>query len=105
MAKLKRAAKTIAAQSPKPMKVNLGIQLSTETAIYYVNHAEVSHIQQEFGLLVARLPTKLTLEQQKAVKQSGTLTVEAVVQLLFSPTIVPGLINALQTQMGLYEQN
>jgi hypothetical protein len=42
-------------------------------------------------------------EQQDAVN-AGVLEVDALVQVTFSPQVLPGLISALVTQRQVYEQ-
>jgi hypothetical protein len=71
--------------------------------VYYVNHIEVANSPQDFSLICARLPAKISKEKIEEVKQTGTLTVEPDVQIVIPTTLVPGLIKALTIQKEAYE--
>lgn len=101
MAKAKRA---VATAPKKDVSVKVSFSVSDETPIYYINHAEISHTPQEFGMLVGRIPTRLTAAQLEEIKQSGTLTLEPEIQLLFPTTLIVGLAKALQIQQEKYEK-
>jgi len=94
---------TPAVEGPKTITVRPSIQTGDQTAVYYVNFAEMTFSASEFCLSAARVPTKpnpVQLEQAKA----GTFTFDADVQLIIPPTVIPGLIRALTTVKENYEK-
>jgi hypothetical protein len=74
------------------------------TAVYYVNYAEAAFSPHEFCLSAARVPTKLPQGRMEEVQRSGAMIVSADVQLVFPPTLIPGLIRALNTIKDAYEK-
>ncbi len=103
----KKAAKKKSRKSAKPavLGTKVVIEPSEDTPSYYVNYAEVIHSRHEFGLYVAQLPTKLSTEDLEAARASGELHVEPALQLVVPPTLILGLIGALETQKNLYEKD
>jgi hypothetical protein len=98
-------SKAIAPKTKGPQEIKLLLDLSDDTPIYYVNYFEVSQIPQEFGLLAARMPTKLSAQQQATAKENGILALAPMLQLVFAPALARSLIGALQIQLNLYEKN
>lgn len=88
---------------PQPNSAPVRILMSTGTPSFYVNFADITHSPHEFAISAARIPTKLTLRQIEEIKESGSLEVEAEVQLIIPPTMLPGLIKALQSRRKLFE--
>jgi hypothetical protein len=72
--------------------------------VYYVNFIEVGNSPQDFSLLCARLPSKLTASKIAEAKELGALLLEPEVQIIIPTTLVPGLIRALTAQKENYEK-
>lgn len=79
------------------------VRVNEDTPDYYINYAEVASSLNEFSLYGARVPTKLSAFELEELQKSGQIAVEPLVQLTMPITIINGLINALKTQMALYE--
>jgi hypothetical protein len=99
-----KAKQTVVAAPQKDVAFKITFAISNETPVYYINHAEISHTPHEFGILVGRIPTRLPAAQLEEVKQSGTLSIEPELQLLFPTKMIIGLAKALQIQQEKYEQ-
>ncbi len=78
-------------------------EVAESTSSYYCNFAGVTHSRYDFVLTLARFPTTLKPEQQELVMKGKPLPVEAALQVIVSPQLVPGLIRALSEQMKNYE--
>jgi hypothetical protein len=87
----KSKSKTAAAA---PVYANIQIALESNVESVYANYAEVSSSLHEFQISFALAPTRLTAVKVEEMK-SGGLKVEALVQILLPPTVIPGLIRAL----------
>lgn len=99
MARAKKA-KTRTPEPPSLKAVKVVVEPSGDPV--YANFAEVSAAQHEFQISFALTPSKPNpeiLEQAKA----GEIHLEALVQILLPPTIIPGLIKALITTKEQYE--
>jgi len=72
--------------------------------VYYVNYVEIGNSPQDFSLLCARLPAKLTPAKIEEVKKERALIVEPDVQVVIPTALVPGLIRALTAQKESYEE-
>lgn len=105
MAVTKSRRKTPATAPPesKTLMVRPSVVTTDATPVYYINNAEISSSAYEFGMAVARLPTKPSAEQMHEMRTDGVLNVEAELVLLMPPTLIPGLIRALNTQREVYE--
>src|SRR6266404_5719689 len=77
---------------------------SDDISTYYVNFVEVSAGMHDFALTLAKLPGRLSPEKASEVTASGVLRVEPTLQIVFPPTLVPGLINALTLQKAMFEK-
>ncbi len=100
-----RKAEAAASQKkPSPGQARLSVEITDSTSSSYVNHIEVGHSDHEFFLMCARLPTKLSKTDIELAKASGELRLEAMVQVLIPPTLVSGLIAALQMQKEQFEK-
>jgi len=84
--------------------VRIVLEPQEHTPTYYANHAEVSRGAHDFGVSFAHLPTKFSKEKLETVTDEGELKYSPNVQLVLPPTVIPGLIRALQTQLDLYMQ-
>ena len=76
---------------------------ATDVDPIYANYMDVAHGQYEFALSVARIPVKLKPEAIEAARAAGVLSLEPIVQIIFPPSLVPGLIRALDVQKAKYE--
>lgn len=102
----KKATKKRSGKSAKPevLGVKIVLEASEDTPSYYVNYVEIIHSQHEFGLYAAQMPTKLSTDSLEAARKSGEIHVEPTLQLVVPPTLIPGLIRALETQKQSYEK-
>jgi hypothetical protein len=87
----------------RPKKGTAKIALSYAGEPIYSNYAEVSSAMHEFQILFALLPTKPKAEQIEQMVQGSALNLDAQVQILLPPTVIPGLIKALTTTKDRYE--
>jgi len=83
----------------------IAVDVNEETPVHYVNYAEVGHSAYEFSISVTRVPTKVDPQVLADAKKAGILRLDAVLQLLIPTKVVPGLIEALRTQLEVYERN
>ncbi len=108
MAKSKKAAarKTDgvgARRAEAEVALSIDVTSGPDTPTYYINMAEIHHTAHEFGMAVVRTPGKMPKERLEALKTAGQLVVPADVLLLFPPTMLPGLIEALTLQRDKFE--
>ena len=102
----KVAKKKIARKKTAPeagVSVKIVTNSSEDAMTVYSNHAEVAHALHEFMIIFGRLPTKATPSQVVEAKERGVIQVEPDVQVLIPPTLVRGLIGALEAQLKKYE--
>ena len=92
-------------KSPKEEKVEVKIapEVTENTPTYYCNYVSVTHSPYDFSLTLVRLPTSLKPEQIELVRKQKPLPIEAAFQIIVSPRLIPGLINALNEQRKKYE--
>ena len=74
------------------------------TPVYYVNHVEISHTKNDFCITAGRLPARFGPTAKTELESTGVLLINAEVQILFPPTMLPGLIRALSSQQDAYEK-
>jgi hypothetical protein len=102
----KKKTKTAAVvEKPKFTTAKAVLYPSDDAPTYYINFAEVSRSQHEFMLTCAKGPSKLTPAQAAAAGESGEIRLEPVVQLIIPPTLINGLIAALEAQRTKYERD
>ncbi|HEY2781068.1 MAG TPA: hypothetical protein VGI90_09830 [Steroidobacteraceae bacterium] len=97
-----------ATDSPILQKVQfkqLKILLNDDADIpsYYVNYAEITQGMHEFSLYVAKVPGRLSAETLATVQETNELRVDPLLQIVFPPTLLPGLLRALTLQKDSYE--
>ena len=92
-------------KSPRTVSVNIGLDVTDDTPIFYANHFEVGHSNNEFMLNIARFPPKPSSEQMKRAAETGALIIEPEMQVLFPPRIALALLEALKVQIASYEKN
>ena len=101
MARKKKTAK--GAPAPLTAPVALKVSLESSSDQIYANYAEVTAAQHEFQISFALVPTRPSAEKIEAIKSGSPLFVDAIVQVMLPPTIVPGLIRALTITKEQYE--
>jgi hypothetical protein len=95
-----RRGRAKAAEELTPTPVKISLEYNGEPL--YANYAEVSSAQHEFQIGFALFPIKPTAEQIEQVS-GGIVKLDALVQILLPPTLIPGLIRALTTTKEQYE--
>lgn len=91
---------------PEPVqqiKVNISLEPSEDTPVYYANYAEVGQSQYDFGISFVRVPVKLPALLMAEARESGTMTLTPDIHVVVPHALVPGLIDALQKQLSLLE--
>jgi hypothetical protein len=68
----------------------------------YANHFEVSQSIHEFSIVAARAPSRVSTDMIELLRGGNPVPINAQVQLLIPPTVVPRLIVALQRQVEKY---
>jgi hypothetical protein len=100
----KPASRRKAEANADTLDVRLVVDLPADTPTYYANHVEIAVNKHEISLWIARLPTKPAREQMALAQETGELLVEAEMQILMPPTLIDGLIGALETTKLKYEK-
>ena len=85
-----------------PVKVVLNV--SDGVPSYYVNHAEVSQTRHDFSIHFAQVPSKFSSDTIALIKETHVLPLEPMLQVTIPPTLIPGLIKALNRQRETYEE-
>jgi hypothetical protein len=88
-----------AAQAVQTLAIRPVFEPSEDIATYYANHFEVGQTSHEFFILSGRIPGKISRAREQEIAESGVMVVEPEIQLLVAPTLMPGLIKALTTQL------
>jgi hypothetical protein len=86
------------------VQVKVVLDPSDGTPMYYANHFEVSMARHEFTVTAGRVPGKFSRSRFAALTENKELLLEPECQLLVAPTLMPGLIAALQTQLTAWER-
>lgn len=100
---VKRAPKKVSAGNSSEAQVKVSLEPSLESLPIYANHVEIGHTRHEFTFLAGRVPGKISADRFKLAQQLGTLQLEPDVTILLAPTVIPGLIRALQVQLEKWE--
>lgn len=90
-------------EKPQELALRIVFVPAEDGPTYYVNHLEISHNQHNFCVYVAEIPTKFPEYTLETAKKTGQVNLTPMFCLTMPPTIIPGLIRALETQKGLYE--
>lgn len=90
-------------EAPRIVQLRPSVTADENTETFYVNFVEVACNAYEYALLATRLPTKMPLGIIED-NSDGNFPVGAEVQLLLSPVLVDGLIDALTRQKQVYQQ-
>lgn len=83
--------------------VQLVIDLAPDTPSYYANHVEIAVNKHEISLRIAKIPTKPGRAEMAAAEATGELIIDAEMEILIPPTLIKGLIAALETSRQNYE--
>lgn len=102
----RKAAKQSGAPDERAQPVTVRVQLlhDPDAPMIYSNFFEVSHSPHDFLLLLARVPGKLPAGSEPNKDGVTELPIEAQAQIVIPPTVIPGLIKALQSQQRLFEE-
>jgi hypothetical protein len=100
----RRSAAAAGAGDNDALAIGFSTQISPETPTYYFNYAEIASLPHDFALLFARVPAKLPPDRFEEVRAAGRMVLDCELQVLISPTLIPGLIRALTVQRERYEQ-
>lgn len=103
MAKAKTKAKPKIADLTESVPVRLVVDASRETPTYYANHVEIAINKHEIALWVARIPTKPGRDEMALAEMTGEIVIDAEMQILLPPTLIDGLISALETTKTNFE--
>lgn len=85
------------------ISLRIVVEATQETPAYYVNHAEIAMSPHECAIWFARLPTKPSRQEMEDARTIGEIVVEPEFQVLIPPTLIFGLIKALETTRDNYE--
>jgi hypothetical protein len=100
----KRAAKSSNGTSPTSVQLRIMIDVPDGTPSYYSNWIEVSHTKWDFCLTAAKMPARQNQTKMDQIVETKTLTLDADVQIIIPPTLLPGLIRALTSQKKTFER-
>lgn len=91
------------AKGEQDIALKIVVEASQDTPTYYVNHAEIAAGQHEIAIWFARLPTKPSRLEMEEAKVTGEIIVDPEFQILVPPTLIPGLISALEQTKERHE--
>ena len=89
---------------PEQVPITIKPDPKPDTPIYYVNYASITHSEFDFIMAVLRIPHQLSPEQTHLAVSRKPIPVEPLLQLVFPPRLIDGLIRALTTQKEKYEK-
>jgi len=101
----RQARKKRVSAPEEPTAVSISFENVEDAPLFYVNYVEVSHSRHDFVAFCTQAPTKLSPEEREEVLRTKLLRQEPLVRLVLPPTIIPGLIRALQIQREKYEDS
>lgn len=104
-AKAKSPLSAPGASGKQFIRVKIQPDYRADFPTYYVNFVEVAHSRHEFSLTALRAPTRMGRETIEAASEKGMIEIEPAVQLLVPPSMMRGLIDALQKQLAVFEKN
>jgi hypothetical protein len=90
--------------SPKEIDFKITPDVTKNTPPYNTNYIAVTHSRYDFTLTLIKLPTALRPEQEEILKKGQRLPIEAALQVVVPPQLIPGLIDALNGQKDKYEK-
>jgi hypothetical protein len=101
--KKKSSRATAAAKPSEQVSAKVGLTVSEGTATFCVNLVEVTHTPHDFSVTCGRVPSKISVQDAIAVRDSGELKIEAPVQLIIPSTVFPALMEVFSKQLAMYE--
>jgi hypothetical protein len=84
--------------------VKIALQPSQDAAVFYANFFEVAHGPHDVTLYGVRVPAKLGRAEVEAARASGELQLQPDFQIVIAPSLVPGLVKALQSQLEKWQK-
>ena len=91
-------------QSAKPTSMTIQFNSTDETVAVYANSFDIASSFNDVTISFGRMPPKLSKLDAEEVARAGTMEIDALVQVTFSPQVLPQLIKALIAQKTAYEQ-
>lgn len=77
--------------------------MSEDISSYYANYIEVASAQHDFSLYFCHIPARFSGEKLELARTSGVLSMEPDFKVTVPPTVIPGLIRALEKQRKSHE--
>jgi hypothetical protein len=84
--------------------VRMALEVPESVSRYYANFIEISQTSWDFALIFTTLPAKPTPAKVAEMQATGVLAWPAEVVVNFPPTLMAGLIRALNMQKEAYEK-
>ena len=100
----RKSSKNKSNEEREVIATRISIKLSEDTHTYYANFAEVTHSPHEYIIYFCRTPAKLDEHALEMAKASQMISVEADLEVMFPPTMIDGLIDALKSQKEKYKE-
>lgn len=93
-------------KEPKQIRVPVHVIMDVpdDGTPYYANYAEATFGTHECLISFGTVPTKLSAKKTEEAK-SGSLHIDALVQVIIPPSLLPGLIRALITTKEGFEKS
>lgn len=91
-------------EAPTSIAARVTLEVGSDVPSYYVNYADLAQSTHEFTLTVAKVATRLGAQAVKDLQVTGEMRVDALLQLVMPPTLLPSLIKAMTVQRDLYEK-
>ena len=91
-------------EGPQEIEIKIAPEVTENTPSYYCNFVSVGHSKYDFTLTILRLPTTLKPDQVELAKKGKRVPVEAAFEIIISPQLISGLIDALSVQKRKYEE-
>jgi hypothetical protein len=91
------------ALSPR-IAVRMAVEVPDGLPRYYANFIEVSQSAWDFSLIFTTLPAKPSPSKMAEMQATGVLAWPAELVVNFPPTLIAGLIRALNIQKETYEK-
>src|SRR5690348_8026819 len=89
---------------PTSITTKIRVEVTSDTPTYYSNYIEISHNRHEFAMTVARAPSKVSPTQIAEAKATGEFVLTPEIQILFPPSLISGLIDALIKQREAFDR-
>ena len=100
-----RRAQAKKTEEAQPLIVKIALEPTDDIPLYYINHIEISHTRHDFSLSCAHVPTTFPTKVIDEAKHSGVITLQPLIRLIVPPTLIAGIIKALQAQKSKYEDS